>query len=62
MSSSDQENRKDVRRDHIKKKYLDKKMDNSDRRDQNKIKKQFKRHKEDIRQEEIWEEWNDEVY
>jgi hypothetical protein len=62
MSNSDQDNRKNVRRDHLKKRHLDKKHDNIEYRDQSKMKKQFKRHKQQMLEEELWDEWNDEIH
>jgi hypothetical protein len=66
MSNSEQDNRKNTRRDHLKKRHLDKKYENTEYRDQNKIKKQFKRHKQQILEEELedelLEDWNDEIY
>lgn len=58
----DQDKRKDQRRNQIKKKHMDKPYENFETRDQNKIKKQFKRTKEQIKQEELWDEWSDEIY
>lgn len=58
----DPEKRKDVRRNNIKKKTLEKRYsDNIDYKDQNKLKKQYKKYREEIEQEEIWEEWQDEI-
>ena len=58
----DPEKRKDVRRSNIKKKTLEKRFsDNIDYKDQNRLKKQYKKQKEEIAQEEIWEEWQDEI-
>lgn len=62
MSNIDPDHRKDQRRNHLKKKHLDKPYENADYKDQNKLKKQFKRTKEQMRQEELWEEWNDEIH
>lgn len=62
MSNSDQDNRKDVRRNHLKKRHINKDYDNCEYKDQNKLKKQFKRQKQQIIEDELWEEWNDEKY
>jgi hypothetical protein len=62
MSHSDPDNRKDVRRNSIKKKKsFDKKDYNLEYRDQNKLKKQFKKHKQDVFEEEIWDEWQNDL-
>lgn len=61
MTDFDFENRKNNRRQNIQKKNLDRKSSDIDYRDNNKLKKQFKKHKEDLRQEELWEDWEDEV-
>lgn len=59
--SENQENRKHLRRDHIKKKNLDRYSDNIDYKDQNKMKKQFKRQKQQLIEDEEWENWQDEI-
>ena len=61
MTESDFENRKNNRRQNIQKKTLDRRSSDVDYRDINKLKKQFKKHKEEIRQEELWEDWEDEI-
>lgn len=61
MTESDFENRKNSRRQNIQKKSLDRRSNDMDYRDSNKLKKQFKKHKEEIRQEELWEDWEDEI-
>lgn len=61
MTESDFENRKNNRRQNIQKKNLDRRSNDIDYRDSNKLKKQFKKHKEEIRQEELWEDWEDEI-
>ena len=59
----DPEQRKDVRRSSIKKKTLEKRYsDHIDYKDQNRLKKQYKKQKQEIKQEEIWEEWQDEIH
>jgi hypothetical protein len=59
---SDTDNRKDLRRDHIKRKKLDKDSKNTEARDRQRMKKQFKQNIEEMRQSELWEEWEDEVH
>ena len=61
MTDSDFENRKNNRRQNIQKKNLDRRANDIDYRDSHKLKKQFKKHKEDLRQEELWEDWENEV-
>ena len=60
MNEPDQ--RKDVRRDHINKKKLDKENKNIEYRDQQRLKKQFKKQKEIMRQDELWDEWENEIH
>lgn len=62
MTESDFENRKNNRRENIQKKNLNRRFNDIDYRDTNKLKKQFKKHKEEIRQEELWEDWEDEIH
>jgi hypothetical protein len=62
MTESDFENRKNNRRQNIQKKNLNRRSNDIDYRDTNKLKKQFKKHKEEIRQEELWEDWEDEIH
>jgi hypothetical protein len=63
MTSDDQENRKEIRRNNFnKKKNLDRHGSEFDAKDLNKMKKQFKSKKEYLRQEELWEEWQDEIH
>lgn len=61
MTEFDFENRKNNRRQNIQKKNLDRKSSDLDYKDNNKLKKQFKKQKENLRQEELWEDWEDEV-
>lgn len=62
MSNIDPEKRKDLRRNNLKKKTLEKRSsDNIDYKDQHKLKKQYKKHIEEIEQEELWEEWKNEI-
>lgn len=63
MANSDNlDNRKNLRRDHLKRKNLDKRSSNDlDFKDQKKISKQFKRHKQQIQEDEIWEDWRNEI-
>lgn len=59
--SENQDNRKHLRRDHLKKKGPDRYSDNTEYRDQNKMKKQFKRQKQQLKEDEDWENWKDEI-
>lgn len=61
MNNQDSDNRKNLRRDNIKQRRFDKRLDNIDQKDQVKLNKQFKRNKRQIIEEEIWEEWNNEI-
>lgn len=63
MANSDNlDNRKNLRRDHLKRRNLEKRSSSDiDYKDQNKINKQFKRQKQQIREEELWEDWRDEI-
>jgi|LakMenEpi03Aug12_release.lakeMendotaPanAssembly.Ray.scaffolds.fasta_scaffold42993_2 hypothetical protein len=61
MSDSDFEKRKNNRRENIEKKRLDRYEDFSDPRGSNRIKKEFKKNKQEIEQQELWEEWEDEI-
>jgi len=62
MSNLEPENRKDVRRNNIKKrKNFDKRDYNIESRDQNKLKKQFKKYKQNLLEEEIWEDWENDL-
>lgn len=51
--------RKNGRRKHIKNKILDKRDKTEEDWDSPKTKKENKRRLEDIRQEELWEDWED---
>jgi len=56
------DDRKKYGRNKIKYKFLDKNRNNdSESRDRSRIKKQIKSKLEEIRQEEMWEDWEDEV-
>jgi hypothetical protein len=64
MNSSDSSynDRKHIRRDNItKKKHKNHNREDIDGRDVNKIKKAFKHKKTELFQEELWEEWQDEI-
>ena len=61
MNDFDFEKRKTNRRKNIEQKFVNKKSDQYESRDLHKLKKQFKKTKEQIRQEEIWEDWEDEI-
>ena len=58
-----EQDRKEYRRNTIKSKKTVKGSDYSiDKRDKNKIKKAFKHKKRELEEEEIWEQWRDEIY
>ena len=58
-----EQDRKEYRRNTIKSKKTVKGNDYSiDKRDKNKIKKAFKHKKRELEEEEIWEQWRDEIY
>jgi hypothetical protein len=59
-NDSDFENRKNSRRKNLQQKTT-KKYEDIEYKDSNRIKKQFKRDKEFLKQEELWEEWEDEI-
>lgn len=61
MSDPDFENRKTSRRQSLQQKLSMRHSDNNDARDQKKLKKEFKRNKESLRQEELWDDWEDEI-
>jgi hypothetical protein len=61
MSDSDFDKRKTSRRENIEHRFLNKKADAYDSRDINKMKKQLKKQKENIRAEELWEDWENEI-
>lgn len=61
MSDFDFEKRKNNRRQNIQKKNLDRKNNDSDYFEGNKVKKQLKKNIEDLRQEELWEDWDNEI-
>lgn len=61
MTDFDFEKRKNNRRQNIQKKNMDRKSNDIDYRDVNKLKKQFKKHREDLKQEELWEDWENEI-
>jgi len=58
---SDFENRKDKRRQQISEKYIQKPSVSEEQRFLSKSKKQLKKKIEEIRQEELWEDWEDEI-
>lgn len=58
-----EQDRKEYRRNTIKAKKITKGKDYSiNARDKNKIQKAFKNKKREIAEEEIWEQWRDEIY
>ena len=61
MSDSDFDKRKTSRRESIENRFLNKKSEAYDSRDIKKIKKQLKKQKENIRLEELWEDWENEI-
>ena len=61
MSDFDFENRKNNRRQNIQKKNSDRKSNDKDYSEIHRAKKQLKRDIEDLRQEELWEDWDNEI-
>lgn len=59
-NDSDFENRKDSRRKNLQQKTT-KRYEDLEYKDSNRVKKQFKINKEFLKQEELWEEWEDEI-
>jgi hypothetical protein len=59
-NDSDFENRKNTRRKNLQQKTT-KRYEDLEYKDSNRIKKQLKRDKEFLKQEELWEEWEDEI-
>lgn len=59
-NDSDFEDRKNNRRKNFQQK-ISKKNEDLQNKDLNKIKKQLKRDKEFLEQEELWEEWENEI-
>ena len=64
MHNNEFDSRKNIRREHRKSKNLDKYSNNKyeDQKDQYKIKKQFKNYKQKLFEEELWKEWENEIY
>lgn len=61
IDNNDFERRKNTRRQHRKSKNIEKFSRNGeDFRDEYRIKKQFKKHKQELLEEELWQEWQDE--
>lgn len=59
---NEENDRKIQRRDNFKKKHLDTRDDGAiEYRDTNKLKKQFKQKKQQLRAEELWEDWENEI-
>lgn len=58
---SDFENRKDKRRQQISEKYVQKPQVSEEQRFLSKSKKQLKKKIEEIREEELWEDWENEI-
>lgn len=61
-SDNADEDRKSLRRNSFKNKHQEKKIKDIEKRDFTKIKQQRKHKIEEMKQEEIWQEWSDEVY
>lgn len=61
MNDFDFDRRKNNRRKNIEQKFSKKKDNVSDFKDMQKLKKQFKKAKEEMIQEEKWEDWEDEI-
>jgi len=62
MKEENIEDRKNYRRNSFKNKRLDNKAKDIERRDSIKIKKQRKNKMMEIEQDELWEEWENEIY
>lgn len=61
IDNNDFDRRKNSRRQHRKSKNVEKfSRYVEDYRDEHKIKKQFKKHKQELLEEELWQEWQDE--
>lgn len=61
-NDSSHQDRKNNRRDSLsKKKSKHRNRDEFDARDLNKIQKEFKHKKKELYQDELWEEWQDEI-
>lgn len=61
MDNNEFEYRKNARRQHLKSKNLDKSQKFVDHKDEYKLKKRFKKNKEQLIAEELWQEWQDET-
>lgn len=62
-NDSEHDDKKTQRRDNIKnKKGKTKRFDDIEHRDQSRLKKAFKHKRLEMDQEELWEEWQDEIY
>ena len=60
--NEDNEDRKLFRRNSFKNKHLNKKTKNQEARDSVKIKKERKSRIERMKEDEIWEDWENEIY
>lgn len=58
-SRDDFDERKNCRRKHLKNKHLDKRISTPEESDSYKPKKENKRRLEEMRQDEIWEDWEE---
>jgi len=59
---NEENDRKIQRRDSFKKKHLDARDDGIvESKDRNKLKKQFKQKKQQLKAEELWEDWENEI-
>lgn len=56
------DNRKDQRKQKIEEKVVKKQYVSDEQRFASKVKKQFKRQQQDMRADELWEDWENEVY
>lgn len=57
-----EQNKKDIRRQKFEENHGKKHKVSEEQRFVSKNKKQFKKHIEDIRAEELWEDWDNEIY
>jgi len=61
MDNNELERRKNIRRQHRRCKDMEKIDRYKDAKDEHKIKKQFKNHKQKLLEEELWEDWENEI-
>lgn len=57
-----EDNRKDQRKQKLEEKTVKKQFVSDEQKFASKVKKQFKRQQQDMRADELWEDWENEVY